>query len=194
MRILGITGGIGAGKSAVTAEFVRLGAAAVDADRIAREVLEPGGAAFAQVTAAFGPEILTPEGRVNRKALAAVVFGNPARLAELNALTHPCIFREMERRIAQARAALLCLDVPLLFDGDFPIRCHRTLAVLAPREVRIRRVMERDGCSRAQAEARMAAQLSQAELRRRADLILVNDGTVEALRRRVEQLYQEIMR
>lgn len=192
MRILGITGGIGAGKSTVTAAFAGLGAAVIDADAIARRVMEPEGSAFGPVVRAFGKEILRPEGTIDRRALGDLVFSRQDRLELLNRITHACIFQEMKRELTEIRAKLVCLDVPLLFQEDFPIRCHKTLAVLAPRETRIRRVMARDGLTRDQVEARMSRQLSEQTLRELADYVICNDGGKEILLRQVKQIYMEM--
>ncbi len=193
MKVLGVTGGIGAGKSTVSGIFAELGAAVIDADHISHLVMEPGGCAYMPVLKAFGGDILTPGHTIDRKALAAVVFGDDQKLRLLNEITHACIFREMEQRLRRAETELVCLDVPLLFSCDFPIRCDGTVAVLAPRELRIRRVMVRDGCTREQVEARMAKQLTDAELRELADFCILNDNGEEKVRQQAADVYQKMM-
>ncbi len=192
-KILGITGGIGAGKSCVANLFAKLGATVVDADKIAREILEPNGKAFPLVVEHFGEEILTPDRTINRKKLAGIVFCDKQKLELLNHLTHPAVFEEMQRQIKAAKTEIVCLDVPLLFTCDFPIHCDRTLAVVAPKELRIARILERDGCGREQAEARMRNQLSDEEFREKADLILCNDGDVVALEEKVRDILKQII-
>lgn len=193
MKILGITGGIGAGKSSVTRIFEKLGATVIDADVIARQVLEKDGIAYPKVVASFGKEILQEDQSIDRKGLAAIVFTNQEKLSLLNGIVHPCVFEEMEKQIAKAETDLVCLDVPLLFHCDFPIFCHKTLAVLAPKELRLQRVMERDGCTRQEALARMANQLSDEEFREKADSIIVNDGDEESLSQKVREIYCSMM-
>lgn len=194
MIIIGVTGGIGAGKSTVTAEFASLGAAAIDADRISRQVMACGGSAFDIVRREFGNAILDGNGEIDRKKLAGIVFQDEEKLARLNALTHKCIFEEMWNQIIHSKTgAVVVLDVPLLFQPDFPFECSLTVAVLADDEVRIRRVMDRDRCTREQVLERMARQLSNDELREKADICLVNNDGRLPLRRQVKQLYEEVL-
>lgn len=192
MKILGITGGIGAGKSSVTRIFAELGAEIIDADQLAREILEPQGAAFSDVIAAFGKNILKPDGSIDRKKLAEIVFHNDEKLSLLNRLTHHYVFLEMERRIARSQARLICLDVPLLFSCEFPIACDKTLVVTAPEKMRIARVMKRDGCTRRQVMERMEKQLSEEVMRNRADMVIENVGPPEQLREAVGEIYKEM--
>lgn len=193
MKLLGITGGIGAGKSAVSQFFAEMGAEIVDADVIARQVLEKDGSAYPETVDAFGEEIVKADGQIDRKKLAGIVFSDPEKLQRLNAITHACVFREMEQRIQTSVAELVCLDVPLLFSCDFPLRCDKTLAILAPKEIRIQRVMKRDGCTREQVEERMACQLTDEVLRQKADFCIVNDGDTAELCKAVQEVYHEIM-
>lgn len=193
MKLLGITGGIGAGKSAVTRCFADLGAEIIDADVIARQVLEKDGAAYAEAVSAFGKEILKPSGEIDRKKLAGIVFSSQEKLQILNKITHAAVFYEMEQKIKNSDAELICLDVPLLFSCDFPFQCDKTLAVLAPKEQRIQRVMERDHCSREEVEARMACQLTDEELREKADICITNDKGLQELAACVKKTYQNVM-
>ena len=192
-KILGITGGIGAGKSYVAKLFAELGATVVDADKIAREILEPDGRAYLQVVETFGREVLTSDGFIDRKKLAGIVFADNGKLEVLNGLTHPVVFEEMKKQIDSAETELVCLDVPLLFSCDFPIPYDMTLAVIAPTELRITRILDRDCCTREDAIARMENQLSDAELQEKADFSLVNAGDQEALEQEVEKIYQHIL-
>jgi len=193
MKLIGITGGIGAGKSQVTGIFARLGATIVDADAISRQVMQKDGAAYTKVVSAFGIGILNPDGEIDRKRLAALVFSDATQRERLNRITHAVIFEEMQRQIDQAKTKLVCLDVPLLFDSAFPFLCEKTIAVLAPKEVRIARVMERDGIAKEQIEARMAAQLTDEELRQKADFMIENIGSIKELEQKVIAIYQNIM-
>ncbi len=193
MKILGITGGIGSGKTSVTRFFSDLGATVIDADCIARQILEPGGKAVSAVVDAFGKDILGADGRIDRRRLAGIVFADAEKLALLNRLTHPRVFEEMKEQIKAAETELVCLDVPLLFSCDFPISCDQTLAVIAPKELRIARVMERDHMSREQVEQRMEKQLSDEVLCEMADLCIVNDKDTTVLEKRVEEIYRNMM-
>lgn len=193
MKLLGITGGIGSGKSEVTKCFLALGAEVIDADSIARQVMEKDGSAYHEVVACFGEEILMPNGEIDRKKLASIVFSSPEQLQKLNAITHPCVFEEMEKRIKSSKAALVCLDVPLLFSAEFPFSCDKTLAVLAPRELRIQRVMQRDGATQEQVKERMACQLPDEVLCEKADICIMNEKSIEELKACVKEVYQNIM-
>ena len=192
MKVLGITGGIGAGKSMVSHLFVKLGAMVIDADEIARQVLEKDGAAYGKVVAAFGSGILRQDKTIDRKALAEIAFADSEKVSLLNGIVHPAVFEEMENQIKSAKSDLVCLDVPLLFTCEFPIVCDKTLAVLAPKELRIERVISRDGCTREQALARMNHQLSDEEFKERADLIIINDGDEEKLLAKVKEIYDSL--
>lgn len=192
MKVLGITGGIGAGKSTVTEALVRMGAAVVDADRVARKVMEPGEQAYTEIVRSFGKGILNSDGTVNRKALADIVFTDENKLKILNEITHPCIFRQMQTEMVEAKAELVVLDVPLLFSADFPIVCDKTLAVLAPEELRIQRVMSRDGCTEEKVLERMAVQMSEEDLRKRADFVIVNDEGMEKVLRQTQEIYEKM--
>ena len=192
-KILGVTGGIGAGKSEVTRFFKELGATVVDADAISREILEPAGKAYLLVIDAFGKGIVKVDDSIDRKKLAGIVFHDEERLKKLNEITHPLVFEEMQRQIDSADTELVCLDVPLLFSCDSPFRCDRTLAVLAPKELRIERVVARDGCTREQAEARMANQLSDEILKEKADICLCNDGDILVLKQKVSDIFKDMV-
>lgn len=192
-KILGITGGIGAGKSMVSKLFAELGATVVDADKIAREVLEPNGRAYDDVVNIFGKDILNYDKTINRKKLANVVFSDSKKLEHLNQLTHPAVCDEIQEQVDNATTTLVCLDVPLLFTCDFPIFCHKTLAVIASNDVRLARVMKRDGCTKEEAEARMKKQLSNQEFEEKADLCIWNNGNEDALKKEVFDKYNQIM-
>lgn len=192
MKVLGITGGIGAGKSTVSRLFQDLGADVVDADKIAHEILEPQGAAFSDVIAAFGKGIQNEKGEIDRKSLAALVFHDAAALERLNSLTHPHVFAVMQQKIRDAKADLICLDVPLLFSAPFPIPYDASLAVVAPREVRIARVMQRSGLTREQVTDRIDQQITDADMRKMADYVIENDGDLAALFPKVEKIYRRL--
>lgn len=193
MKILGITGGIGSGKTTVTRLFEQLGATVIDADGIAHQILEKGGSAYTKVLKHFGNDILTAEEEIDRKKLAGIVFLHPEQLQELNDITHPCIFKEMERQIRTATSDLVCLDVPLLFSSAFPIACDKTLAVVAPKDLRISRVMQRDHTTKEAVEQRMRSQLADETLKRLADFCIHNDGEEADLAMVVKEIYHKMM-
>lgn len=189
MKIIGITGGSGAGKSTVCAELKKRGALIIDADKISREVSARGGAAFDEIVGAFGEEILSG-GEIDRKRLGGIVFADREKLDTLNKITHKHIFAEMKRQLSGCRAAVAVLDVPLLFQDDFPIKCDLTVAVTAPHDVRIERIMRRDGIDRGAAEARLKNQISDAQYAELADMCFENNGTEERLAELADRLIE----
>ncbi len=179
MKIIGITGTTGAGKSVVCEEFRLRGAEIIDADKISREVSKRNGAAFDEIVGEFGKEILMENGEINRKILGGIVFNDEKSLKKLNAITHKHIFNEMEKRISKSKAQIVVLDVPLLFQSDFPFKCDFTVAVIAPPEVRIKRIMERDKITRDAALLRMKNQQSDEEYAELADICFENNGDLK---------------
>jgi dephospho-CoA kinase len=191
---IAVTGGIGSGKSAVAARLAALGAVVVDADRIAREVVEPGTPGLAAVVAEFGPDVLTPDGALDRAAMAAIVFADPERRAALEAIVHPLVGRRSaELLAAAAQGSVVVYDVPLLAEsaGDALGRRSEFDAVVvveAPLETRVRRLVSR-GLTEADARARIAAQASDEQRRAIADRVVVNDGDLAALDAAVDRLW-----
>lgn len=192
MRIIGVTGGIGSGKSSLCAELKKLGAEIIDADLISHEITQKGKTALFEITEAFGKEVITELGELNRKKLGSIVFGDPEKLKILNKITHKYIFEEMNRRIEEATAPVVVLDVPLLFQCDFPIKCDLTVAVVADKEVRIRRIMQRDGIDRSAALLRMEKQLIDSDYKRLADVCFENNGDVDKIREFANSLFQGV--
>ena len=196
MRI-GLTGGIGAGKSAVSARFAAHGAVIVDADTIAREVVEPGTPGLAAIAAEFGTGVLAPDGTLDRAALAAIVFADPERRAALEAIVHPLVAQRSGQLIAAAPAqAVVVYDVPLLV--ELVQRGQRTtdeyvsiVVVEAPEDVRIERLVAR-GLPEWDAEARIASQASDEERRALADHVIVNERTLEELDAAVDALWSTL--
>ncbi len=186
--VLGLTGGIGSGKSAALAEFARLGASVVDADEIARAQARRGGPGWRGVVRAFGRGVLDARGELDRAALAARVFSDAAARRRLERAAHPPILRELSRRIARARG-LVVADVPLLFEGGLERRFDATALVTCPLPERLRRVRRRDGISAADAARRARAQWPERRKRALADLRLDNGGSRAALRAKVRRLY-----
>ena len=190
--MIGLTGGIGSGKSTVAAMLAERGAVVIDADAIAREVVEPGRPALAALVERFGEEVLAPDGTLDRARLAEIAFATPDAKADLEAITHPAIGEEFLRRISEApQGAVVVHDVPLLVESRRGLDYDGVIVVEAPREVRLER-LERRGVPRVDAEARMAAQASDEERRAVATWVVDNSGDLEALRRQVDDVWQEI--
>lgn len=181
-KIIGITGGIGSGKSALSAELKARGARVVDADLIARQVTQKNGVAFDEIVRQFGNEILNENGEINRAALGEIVFHNPQKLELLESITHKHIFERMQAEIESCTEDIIVLDVPLLFQCDFPINCDLTVAVIADEALRLERIMKRDNVSKEAALARMKNQLTNEEYRRLADLCFENNGDLKELK------------
>lgn len=189
---VGLTGGVASGKSAVAAQLAKLGAVVIDADKIAREVVAPGTDGLDQIRQAFGEAVFAPDGSLNRAALGALVFSDEARRLELNAIVHPLVRAEASRlRAAAASEAVVVEDIPLLVESGEADRFDLVLVVQAPREERIRRMVEDRGWSVAEAESRMAAQASDADRAAIADHLLMNDGTLEQLQADVTELFEK---
>ncbi|MHB8719446.1 MAG: dephospho-CoA kinase [Candidatus Dormibacteria bacterium] len=183
MRLVGLTGGIATGKSTVAAMLASHGAAIVDADALAREVVEPGEPAFGEIVATFGPAVVDASGRLDRPRLAAIVFSDPELRARLDAITHPRIADLMSERIdaALARgAALVVADVPLLFENHREAMFEGTLLVYAPQSEQARRLQERDGLDAAAIRSRLDAQMPIEVKRHLATWVIDNSGSKAA--------------
>ena len=193
MLAVGLTGGIGSGKSAVADLLVARGAELIDADQIAREVVEPGQPAHGALVERFGDGILAPDGSLDRPAVAAVVFSDPAALADLNAITHPAIGESMlaRRQAADAREGVLVLAIPLLkATHRDTVRLDVVVVVDCPVEVAVDRLVEFRGMGRADAEARVAAQISREERLFEADFVVDNGGDLGHLECEVDRLWR----
>jgi dephospho-CoA kinase len=194
--IIGLTGGIASGKSTVSALLVSKGARLVDADVIAREVMLPGHEVLAAAVKQFGSEILFPDGTLNRGKLGDIVFQDPAALQALNNLTHPAIRREIRERMNSMEVEdpekLTIVDIPLLFESGLENMFHEILVVYVPREVQIARLMERNGLSLEQAEARLNAQMDIEAKRKKADYIIDNSGELAHTEQQVAVLWDRL--
>jgi dephospho-CoA kinase len=192
--MVGLTGGIGAGKSTVADSLVRRGAVVIDADAIARMVVEPGKPALSALAEKFGPEILRPDGSLDRAALAERAFVTDETRKELEAITHPAIAEEFFAQIAAAPAdGIVVHDVPLLVESTRGYEYGAVIVVEAPREVRLAR-LEARGVPRADAERRMALQASDEERRKVATWVLDNSGDTAHLERQIEAIWPELER
>ncbi|MFC9270165.1 dephospho-CoA kinase [Streptomyces zhihengii] len=195
MLTVGLTGGIGAGKSEVSRLFVSYGAVLVDADRIAREVVEPGTPGLAAVVEAFGQEVLTPQGALDRPKLGAVVFSDSERLATLNAIVHPLVgARSRELEAAAGPDDVVVHDVPLLTENGLAELYDVVVVVDASPETQLDRLVRLRGMSESDARARMAAQATREERRAVADLVIDNDGPLGELEPQVRKVWDELSR
>jgi dephospho-CoA kinase len=192
--VVGLTGGIGSGKSAAADEFAAHGATVVDTDAIARELTEEGGAAVAHVEKLFGTEFLDEGGAMNRKKVRDLVFADPAAKRALEALLHPMIREESARRIAAAGGPYVIHVVPLLIESpDYRSRVDRILVVDCPEETQLARVRARSGLSEDEVRAIMRTQSSRAERLAAAHDVIDNRGSRDALRKQVAALHKKYL-
>lgn len=189
--VVGLTGGIGSGKSAVGRLFEDRGIAVIDTDAIAHQLTTPGGAAMPAIRAAFGDAIATPDGALDRAAMRAIVFADPPARKRLEGILHPLIREESERRLAGADSPYAILMVPLLVEsGSYRERVSRVAVVDCDVETQIARVMQRNGLARAEVERILAAQATRAQRLEAADDVIDNDGALAALDPQIARLHE----
>ncbi len=194
VKVIGLTGGSGAGKGYVSALLQAYGIPSLDTDLVSRRVCAPGQPCLAALIDRFGAGIVQPDGSLNRRQLAARVFARPEELADLNRITHRYILQSCRAWLEERRAAgcaLAVIDAPLLFESGFDRECDRTVAVLAPIPQRIARIMARDGLDEAAARLRLSRQKEDAFFREHADAILLN-GDSDDIRGQVEALVAKL--
>lgn len=197
MIVVGLTGGIASGKSTVAQMLRRKGAAVIDADEIAREVTAPGTPALQEIEQAFGPQMLTAQGTLDRKRLGSLVFGDESARRRLEQITHPRIMAEMRQRLEQLRGAphpppVAVAVIPLLYEAGVQDEVDVVVVVTASPQEQLRRLMQRDGLSREQAQARLRAQLPLADKERRADFVVDTAGRLEDTARQVAKLWARL--
>ncbi|MFD6277493.1 dephospho-CoA kinase [Streptomyces sp. NPDC060209] len=193
MLKVGLTGGIGAGKSEVSRLLASYGAVVIDADRIAREVVEPGTPGLTAVVEAFGPGILGQDGSLNRPALGSIVFADPARLATLNAIVHPLVgARSAELERAAGDGAVVVHDVPLLTENGLAPLYDLVVVVDAEPDTQLDRLVRLRGMTESDARARMSTQATREERLAVADLVVDNDGPLEDLEPQVRTVWSEL--
>jgi dephospho-CoA kinase len=192
--VIGLTGGIGSGKSTVSALLAELGARVVDADKIGHWVYRPGSEGFRAVVAAFGPGVVAADGTIDRARLGAIVFADADARARLNAIVHPLIGAELAARIAAARDdgydGPVVVEAAILIEAGWRPLVDQLWVVSVARETAVARVVTSRGLSRAEVERRLDAQLPDAERRRHADVVIENDGGLDALRAQVESAWR----
>jgi dephospho-CoA kinase len=197
VRLVGLTGGIGSGKSTVAEMLAAHGALVIAADRVGHEIYAPGSEGFARVVAAFGDDVVGADGAIDRGMLGRRVFADAAALARLNAIAHPLIREELERRVAAALAAdatrPVVVEAAIMLEAGWRF-FERIWVVIVSRETAVARVTASRGLSREEVERRIDAQMSNEERRRVADLVIENDGDLAALRAQVEMAWASLGR
>lgn len=193
MKTIGLTGGIGSGKSTAAAILAELGADVIDADRIGHEVYLPGTTGWDQVVSAFGREITAPDGTIDRKRLGAIVFTDRTRLAELNAIVHPLIAQAVAQRLADRGGSgkPLVVEAAVLIEANWQTLVDEVWLVVASPEAVVARLASQRGLSQEAIEARVRSQLSEAERRKHAHVVIDNSGSLQALRARLTRLWTE---
>ena len=197
--VVGLTGGIGSGKSAAAAEFARLGAAVIDTDAIAHELTGPGGAAIDAIKREFGADFIDSAGALDRGRMREAVFTDPARRKRLEAILHPMIRTESQRRIAvvgaKKSAPYVVHVVPLLVESpDYRARVSRVLVVDSPESLQVSRVRQRSGQSEEEVQRILASQIQRETRRAAADDLIDNSGTIDALQHEVRRLHEKYLR
>jgi dephospho-CoA kinase len=196
MLLVGLTGGIASGKSVVAARLAEHGAVVVDADAIAREVVEPGTPALARIAEEFGPGVIAADGSLDRPALGAIVFADPAKLAALNGITHPAVLELSQRRFAEAGAAdpeaIVVYDVPLLSEVRGRAEFDVVVVVSAPEETRIERMVTLRGMSREEAGRRIRSQVGEEQRRALADHLIESGGTLDETLAQADAVWAEL--
>ena len=195
MKLVGLTGGIASGKSTVAEILARQGAAIINADVLAREVVEPGRQAWTEIVNAFGPAVLQPDRALDRQKLRAIIFDDPAARKKLESIIHPQVRALAEQRIrehAAAGYAVIVYEVPLLFEGNLQEWLRPVILVACDVDTQRKRLQSRDNLSAVQAQKHIEAQMSLKEKRRLADYVIENNGSLEDLERQVQAVLEKI--
>lgn len=198
MLNVGLTGGIACGKSTVSEIFVRLGAYLLDFDKLAHEVQEPGKPAWQEIVNCFSRDILEPDQKINRNKMAAIVFNDPEKLQALNKIVHRPAIKEWHVRMEKIKAgdphAVVLSETPLLFEGKLQRLFDLTILVMIPSEEQINRLITRNNVSREEAELRLACQMPINDKISLADIVIDNQGTVGETEKKVQEVWQELLR
>jgi len=195
MKVIGLTGGIGSGKSAVARLLAELGAIIIDADKIGHEALKRDTEVWHEVVAAFGQQILTPAGNINRRKLGEIVFGNPASLLKLNQIMHPRMYERVTAQIEEYRrkgVGVVVLEAPLLLEAGWASLVDEVWVTVAAGATVLRRLQERTGLSEPESLARIRSQLPVEERVNRADVVINTDGELDELEAKVRGLWQRL--
>jgi len=193
MLVIGLTGGIGCGKSAVTDLFTRLGVPVIDADETARQVVEPGTPALRQISERFGKQVILVDGRLDRRRLRHIVFSDPQARRDLEGILHPLIRQQMRQHLETLQTPYAVLSIPLLLETGQADTVDRVLVVDCPEALQIERVCRRDDIDPAQARDILTAQVSRQQRLQAADDLIDNSGTLERLIPQVEALHRKYL-
>lgn len=196
LKIIGLTGGIASGKSTVTAYLRELGVKVIDADQIAREVVCPGQPAYQKIIAEFGGDILLPDGELNREKLGSIIFQNPLARKKLDQITHPAIFREMDKQIEEFKVqkpdGVVVLDIPLLIETEMQKKVDEVWLTFLPEELQLQRLMERDGLTRSEAAKRLSSQMPLKEKIKFAHRVIDTSGILLDTKKQAGDCWQKI--
>jgi dephospho-CoA kinase len=197
MLKVGLTGGIASGKSTVSRIFASFGAKVLDADEVAREVLLPGQPAWTKLRRAFGQEFFHSDGTVKRKQLRKLVFADPEKRSQLNAIVHPEVMKEINRRSeilsSSVQTGVLLVDVPLLLEVGVANRFDKVVVVYVSKSVQVNRLQQRDGISEEEAKQALKAQMALSKKVEQADYVIDNSGTLEETQAQVQRVWQELL-
>lgn len=196
MQLIGLTGGIATGKSTVSAMLKKAGAIIIDADRIARAVVKKGLPAHREIVAQFGTEVLLPDGEINRTLLGDIIFKDHLKKQLLNSIVHPHVKKEVNRQIKQIekkhRQAVVILDIPLLIEAGMHDDLSEIIVVYAPQDAQIKRLMQRDHISEADALARVKSQMPIEEKKQQATLVIDNSGSIDHTREQTLDMFRRL--
>ncbi len=196
MKVIGLTGGIGTGKSTVARLFREKGIPVIDLDRIVRDLQKPGKDVYKQIVEVFGREILLKDGTLDRKKLGEIVFADPEKRETLNRIVHPAVLEKLKDLLFKYQASgeeLVIVEVPLLYELKLENLFDDVILVYAPEEVQLKRVMERDQLSRQEAMNRIKSQIPIEEKKRRATIVIDNSGSLEDTREQFERIYRQLI-
>ena len=195
MKVIGLTGGIGSGKSTVSNILAELGAVVLDADRVGHEAHQPGTETWKEVVSVFGQEVMASDGSIDRKKLGAIVFGDPAALERLNGIMHPRMYDMMADRIEEYRrqgVKVVVLDAAILLEANWTSLVDEVWLTVASEQTVVQRVRERTGLPEEQIRSRIRSQLSNEERMKHSSVVINNDGSLDELRARVVELWEEV--
>ena len=197
MKVIGLTGGIGSGKSTVSRFLGEMGAVVLDADKVGHQAYQPGTETWKELVAAFGEDIVDPDSTIDRRMLGAIVFADPEALAHLNRIMHPRMFDMMKARIEEYRGQgteVVVLEAAILLEANWTPLVDEVWVTVASESTVVQRTRERTGLPEEQIKARIRSQLSNEERSQQAKVVITNDGDLEELRVKVEELWQELQK
>ncbi len=192
MAVIGITGGFGTGKSTVAAIFEKLGAAVIDADKIAHEAILPDGPVYEKIVSIFGESILKADGKIDRKKLGDITFNDKRKRLLLNTVVHPEVIKRIRAIITEGRRSFYIIDAPLLIEAGLLDMIEELIVVTVSRQTQIERLKKKFGLSRKDIEKRIRSQIALVQKRRLADFIIDNNGSINATQEAVEKIWEEI--